>query len=364
MAFYVVKPRPGKKGETRYICTVKAKEKGEVVYNKSRTFTLQATAEAYGKQEVARLERDGIKTKAETIKLRELIDKFLTGDFKFGRTKKFVLELLADSPIAEKPAVDITANDIVEHCRERRLTASPATISHDVSYLRWVLRMAPASFGVPTEESVVTKAYPALHAENLMGKSAQRSRRPILDELDKLKAGLAERERRSLIGGNPTNIPFNEILEFSILSCMRVGEVCKILWVDVDEKSRSVIVRDRKDPRKKNGNHMVVPLLGGAWDILMRQPRKDERIFPFDSRSVTAGFQRVRNELGIEDLRYHDLRREGASRLFEKGFAVHEVAQVTGHRNLNTLWKIYTQLYPESLHKKLQELEAAQLKDS
>ena len=109
---------------------------------------------------------------------------------------------------------------------------------------------------------------------------------------------------------------------------------------------------------------MVVPLLGGAWDILMRQPHKDERIFPFDSRSVTAGFQRVRNELGIEDLRYHDLRREGASRLFEKGFAVHEVAQVTGHRNLNTLWKIYTQLYPESLHKKLQELEAAQLKDS
>lgn len=157
-----------------------------------------------------------------------------------------------------------------------------------------------------------------------------------------------------------TNIPFNDILEFSILSCMRIGEICRIQWSDVDENNRSVVVRDRKDPRKKTGNHMSVPLLGGAWDILMAQPRTEERIFPFEPRSVTAGFQRVRNALGIEDLRYHDLRREGASRLFEKGFAVHEVAQVTGHRNLNTLWRVYTELYPESLHKRLLELESAQ----
>ncbi|OEF18822.1 hypothetical protein A145_13805 [Vibrio splendidus 5S-101] len=73
---------------------------------------------------------------------------------------------------------------------------------------------------------------------------------------------------------------------------------------------------------------------------------KDELIFPYNSRSVSAGFQRVRNELGIEDLRYHDLRREGASRLFEKDYSIEEVAQVTGHRNLNILWQVYTQLPP------------------
>ena len=62
---------------------------------------------------------------------------------------------------------------------------------------------------------------------------------------------------------------------------------------------------------------MIVPLLGGAFDIAQRQPKIDERIFPYNPKSVSSGFQRVRNELGIEDLRYHDLRREGASRLFE-----------------------------------------------
>lgn len=66
---------------------------------------------------------------------------------------------------------------------------------------------------------------------------------------------------------------------------------------------------------------------------------------------MTADFQSVRNKLGTEDLRYHDLRREGASRLFEKGYSIEEVAQVTGHRNLNILWQVYTQLFPTNYMK-------------
>lgn len=102
---------------------------------------------------------------------------------------------------------------------------------------------------------------------------------------------------------------------------------------------------------------MMVPLLGEAWTILQRQPKAGELVFPYNSRSVTAGFQRVRNELGIDDLRYHDMRREGASRLFEAGFSIEEVAQVTGHRSLNVLWQVYTELYPKSLHDRFNALK-------
>jgi integrase len=97
---------------------------------------------------------------------------------------------------------------------------------------------------------------------------------------------------------------------------------------------------------------MIAPLLGESFSIATKQPKTSELIFPYNSRSVTAGFQRVRNDLGIEDLRYHDLRREGASRLFEQGYSIEEVAQVTGHRNLNILWQVYTQLFPHKLHEK------------
>lgn len=71
---------------------------------------------------------------------------------------------------------------------------------------------------------------------------------------------------------------------------------------------------------------MKVALLGEAR-YRPTTAQKSEFIFPYNSTSVTAGFQRVRSKLGIKDLRYHDLRREGASRLFEAGFSIEEVAQ-------------------------------------
>lgn len=356
MAYYTVKPRPAK-NETKYVCTVKAKSKGELVYNKSRTFSRQDTAEAWGKQEVARIEREGVKPKQDSLLLREVIDKFLKGGFKFGRTKKGVLELISDCDIGQKVAVELTPNDVVEHCRNRRVNAKPVTVSQDVSYLRWVLRMAPASFGVNTSEQAVIDALPALHAEKLIDKSAKRSRRPASEEIEKIKAGMIERHQNALKRGIKNPMPYVDMLDFSILSCMRIGEVCRILWSDINYEQRAVLVRDRKDPRKKAGNHMLVPLLGDAWDIVMRQPRTDERIFPYNERCVSGAFRHVRNKHGIADLRYHDLRREGASRLFELGFGVHEVAQVTGHRNLNMLWQVYTDLHPANLHEKFEALK-------
>ncbi len=54
----------------------------------------------------------------------------------------------------------------------------------------------------------------------------------------------------------------------------------------------------------------------------------------------------------IRTLRWHDLRHEAASRLFEKGLHPMEVAAITGHRSMQML-KRYTHLKPESLLEKL-----------
>jgi integrase len=52
------------------------------------------------------------------------------------------------------------------------------------------------------------------------------------------------------------------------------------------------------------------------------------------------------------DLHFHDLRHEAASRLFEVGLNVMEVASITGHKTLQTL-KRYTHLRAEELALKL-----------
>jgi len=54
----------------------------------------------------------------------------------------------------------------------------------------------------------------------------------------------------------------------------------------------------------------------------------------------------------LVDLRFHDLRHEAASRLFERGLNSMEVASVTGHRTLQIL-KRYTHLKAGELAQKL-----------
>lgn len=349
MASYSIQKRTKADGSNRYLCLIRVKSKGEVVYNESRTFTKQALAKDWGKRRVLEIETSGYESGETNLSLGKLISVYLDDSHvKLGRTKENVLKFIIDCDIAKKNIFKLQAKDIINHCKDRKDSGtSKSTISHDVSYIRAVLKRARPAYGYNVNDQCVIDAYPVLHELELIGKSERRTRRPTEKELERLKEGLRQRESH-----RENKIPFIDILDFSILSCMRIGEVCSILWSDLDEEQKAILVRNRKDPRKKSGNHMLVPLLGGAYEILMRQPKTDNRIFPYNSKSVTAGFQRVRNALGIEDLRYHDLRREGASRLFEKGYAIDEVAQVTGHRNINMLWQVYTELFPKRLHDK------------
>src|SRR5436305_1670525 len=68
-----------------------------------------------------------------------------------------------------------------------------------------------------------------------------------------------------------------------------------------------------------------------------------ERILPFSTDAISAAFTRACRILGIEDLRFHDLRHEGISRLFEMGRTIPQVAAVSGHRSCISL-KRYTHI--------------------
>lgn len=357
MAYYSIEKRVRADGIPRYRCTVLVKENGKIKYRETKTFSKQQIAKTWGTNQVSKIEQFGFPQKNDITKLTlgDLLIKYQSdpnlGE-KAGRTKKYVIQLLIDSDIANIKLSELKTFHIIEHCRLRAAGGTkPATISHDVSYLRSVLEVASPIYGIDIDDKVIKDARPLLVQMNLIGKSQRRTRRPINDELKLLIEKLEERQSHQ-----SSLIPFVDILNFSILSCMRIGEVCSLRWEDVDHNQKAILVRNRKDPRKKIGNHMLVPLLGKTWDILFSQPKASDLVFPYNPRSVTAGFQRVRNELGIQDLRYHDLRREGASRLLEQGFSIEEVAQVTGHRNLQTLWNIYISLFPNSLHNKFDKL--------
>jgi len=64
---------------------------------------------------------------------------------------------------------------------------------------------------------------------------------------------------------------------------------------------------------------------------------------PYSTDAISAAFTRACKILGIEDLRFHDLRHEGISRLFEMGRTIPQVAAVSGHRSWTSL-KRYTHI--------------------
>ena len=188
---------------------------------------------------------------------------------------------------------------------------------------------------------IVQEAREACSELRLTGKARKRARRPTADELARLRDYFARRDKRA-------QIPMLAVMEFALTSARREAEICRLEWKDNDEINQTGMVRDAKHPTAKEGNHRRFKYTPGAWALVKAQPRDSRYIFPYDPRSISAAFTRACHFLQIEDLRFHDLRHEATSRLFEMGYQIQEVAQFTLHDSWTEL-KRYTNLKPENV---------------
>ncbi|MBE0421206.1 site-specific integrase [Pseudoalteromonas nigrifaciens] len=154
----------------------------------------------------------------------------------------------------------------------------------------------------------------------------------------------------------------HDIIILAIETGMRRGEIanarnkqelekagyCCICWEGFNAKDSTLFLKDTK-----NGESRVVPLSRRAKEVILKQPRKlNGPIFDILSDSVGHAFNKVAERAGIDDFRFHDLRHEATSRLFEKGLQMMEVSAITGHKDLASL-KRYTHLRATDLVKKL-----------
>lgn len=287
------------------------------------------------------------------MKITELIEKYIAEmagmpDKAIGASHLYTLRALQKAPIGQIHAEKLTAQDVIAHAKMRRQKVCAATVTQDLTYLRGPLDYAAIGFDMPQISSIaITQAKPLLSKNNLTGKGRPRDRRPTQDEIDALNAYFDAHDRE---------IPMRTIFEFARVSCRRLSEITRLQWGDVDFENRTCLVRDMKDPKHKKGNHHRFALLGRAWEIVMQQPRRSvnvpsERIFPYNSRSVGAAYTRAKKALGIENLRFHDNRRESASALFEQGYGVAEVMTQTGHKTPAMLMRVYQKLNAADLHK-------------
>ncbi|MBD8628344.1 site-specific integrase [Oxalobacteraceae sp. CFBP 8753] len=261
----------------------------------------------------------------------------------FGKNKAAVLKTL-NAALGSVPLSSLNADRLGKYVDQRRDGgAGGVTVGIDLTYIGGILKTASAIWKMPVDQMAVSDARARLAHLGVSTKSRERTRRPTAAEIDLL----CEHFRAK---GSRQRVPMPDIIQFAVATAMRLGEIINLKWADLNEKDRTVIIRNRKHPTEKAGNDQEVPLLGDAFAIVKRQPMKSDRIFPVTEGTISSIFPRARQALGIDDLKFHDLRHEGVSRLFEQGYTIEQVALVSGHRDWKMLAR-YTQIRAKDLHR-------------
>lgn len=117
-------------------------------------------------------------------------------------------------------------------------------------------------------------------------------------------------------------------------TAMRRSELLRMEWADIDRSRCFLTVK-----QGKNGYSRTVPLTKACLEALDNIKGQDARVFGMTPSGVANAWVVLRGRAGYPNIRFHDLRHEAISRLFEKGLTVPEVAAISGHRTPSQLFR-------------------------
>lgn len=235
---------------------------------------------------------------------------------------------------------NLTRAALVEYRDHRLLSVSGSTVRKELLMLRAAFDHGRKELGLYLAENPVALIR-------------------LPDENEARERRLAPGEEATLLTEcRAARAPYLEhIVVLAIETGMRQSEMLALTWDRIDTARRVAYL-----PVTKNGSPRGVPLTHRAVNALeaMRTTRvykwsREPAGGPFLHVSATVvrhAFMRARDKAGMPDLRFHDLRHEAVSRLFERGLNTMEVASVSGHRTLGMLRR-YSHLSMDHLLAKL-----------
>ena len=359
--------RKNKDGSISYRADVRIRREGKVIYRETKTWKSYKLALAWASRREVELSDNGVLERLirggaeKPITVAELIERYTEEVYPlrpWGRTKTDTLRQISESGFGSLVARDVTAADIIDHCKN--WGASPSTVNQHYIYIRGVFSVARNLLRCEVQYAEVDEAQRTMSKLGIISKSGERDRRPTIEEMTKIVEHCHnQRMKWGRFRGKRDDLIFmDKVLVFAMFSGRRQEEICRITRSDTDYEKQRVLIRDMKHPNKKKGNHVWCYVPDEAWRVMLSMQKKegDDRWFPYYSRSLGDRFRNVQKELGMwsvddldQNLRFHDLRHECASWLFERDgwngerWDVPRVASVTGHQSWATLQR-YTQI--------------------
>ena len=241
------------------------------------------------------------------------------------------IRTLSRSTLGHLALSRISGREVADYIREREAGgASANTVRLDINLLSHLYNVARSAWGM---EYLVNPVPLAKLARPKIPKG--RERRLLPGE-----------EERLLEAASPI---LGAIIRWALATAMRQGEIAGMRWEHVDRARRVVLL-----PRTKNGETRSVPLAPAALAVLDALPRRiDGSVFGLSGNAIRLGWKRAVVKAGITGLRFHDLRHEAISRLFEEtDLDVMEIRAISGHKTLQMLAR-YTHLRTHRLADRL-----------
>lgn len=250
------------------------------------------------------------------FELADRFDEVVINGLKSASRERSRLRLMKNR-LGDVPISQIDAQYLASYRDARTDLVSSQTIKHEVNMIRRVLRFGIQECGLRLAEGI-----PAIRLAKL---PRGRSRRLQDGEYDQLIANLSAEMR--------------DVVDLALETGMRRSELLQLMPEHVSVTNRLVRVID-----PKNGVDRNIPLTGKAYKIVCAR-LAGAKVFSLQPDNVTKSFLKACRSAGIAGLRFHDLRHEAISRLFEKGLSVAQVASISGHSDYRMLAR-YVHLGP------------------
>lgn len=267
-------------------------------YYASKTFLRKENAKTWAYTVELALE-DG--TPAESHTLLEAIDEYLikvTPTKKGHRWERVRLNKFKTYSIVHKRLIDLEPKDFARWRDDRLKEIKPSSVARELNIWSSLFTIAKKEWGWVHKNPISGIRKPP--------QSQPRNRVISEAELAHLLAYFRNSE-------------VSTVFQLALESGMRLGEIVSLTSADVFFDH--VILRDTK-----NGTQRSVPLTAHAQKLVKAVP------FKISSGSVSTLFRRAVNDLGIENLTFHDTRHTAATRL-AKVFSVLELCKIFGWKN-------------------------------
>ncbi len=293
----------------------------------SATFTTKREAQAWAAQEETQLRENSL-GKVPNEPFRNLLERYsreVSTTKRGAAREQRMIDVILRDPVADVSLRMLATADIAAW-RDRRLEqVSGSTVEREMTILSHACSVARREWGWLRVNPVSDVRRPP--------PTAARTRRPTEEETEKLLhvLGYSRDTQPETISSR-----VGAAYLFAIETGMRAGEICGLEWKHVSERHVHL-------PLTKNGYARDVPLSIEARRII-EQLRflngEGGAVFDVPTASLDALFRKAKARALIEDLHFHDTRREALTRL-SKVFDVMELARISGHRDLRVLQNVY-----------------------